>query len=508
MFLPHVPIAGDSEGILVKLAAKLIASLALAVVAMLTLEAYVSVQRNVEVFESDMRRDANQLGRTLKDLTEDVWKTNGQQRAMQLIEEANEEELLVSVRWVWLDATVREEFRPRASSEELESVRAGNTISFSQHHDDGAGFLYTYVPLEGDSSRPAALELAKALDGLDKFKRDTIWRAIALTFGLVGTSVVVVLLLGFALVGRPLHRLIEKTRRVGMGDLSMPLELSGRSELTELATALNQMCDQLREARNQLVSETDARIAALEQLRHADRLATVGRLAAGVAHELGTPMNVTTARAGMILEEPVSQEVIESAQVIKMQIDKMTVIIRQLLDFARNQQPNKSAHNVYQLVTQAAEMVAALARNRNIQIEVTSQEDKLTAQLDGGQFQQVVTNLLENAIQAIPNGGRVEVDIGCNAGHPPEGHDVAARCYFRMQVRDDGVGIEKHNIRHVFDPFFTTKDVGEGTGLGLSIAYGIVREHGGWIDVTSEPGSGSCFSVLLPLDEGSCKEES
>lgn len=483
-----------------RLTAKLVSLLVAGMILVLAIEAVISIHRDVEVFEVDMRRDANQLGRTLKDLTEDVWRTNGQQRALQLIEDANEEELLVSVRWVWLDARAGDTYRPRAPAERLEPVGRGQQISLQERDETGRGFLYTYIPLEVDTPRPGTLEFARSLDAFDKFRRDTIIRTIVVAIALLLGSGLAVAVLGVFVVGRPLSRLLEKTRRIGQGDMSGALDASSRDELGELAGALNEMCQQLAEAHVKLQAETEARINALEQLRHADRLATVGRLAAGVAHELGTPMNVASARAGMILEEEVPPAVSESAQIIKVQIEKMTTIIRQLLDFARNRHPKKSAESLRELVVQAADMLAILAGKSEVEVRIVDSEEDLTVNVDGGQCQQVVTNLLENAIHAMPSGGRVTVDIRSIEAHPPEGEEASAGSYVRLDVVDEGVGIDEQNLKEVFDPFFTTKDVGEGTGLGLSIVYGIVREHGGWIEVNSEPGQRTCFSVFLPID--------
>src|SRR5208337_2658068 len=142
---------------------------------------------------------------------------------------------------------------------------------------------------------------------------------------------------------RPLDLLIAKARRIGGGDLTGPVHLRSRDELAELAENLNHMCAKLAESETRLRQETAARIMALEQLRHADRLKTVGRLASGIAHELGTPLNVVAGRAGLIGSGKLdSQQIVESAAAIKQEADKMTTIIRHLLDFARASTPRKS----------------------------------------------------------------------------------------------------------------------------------------------------------------------
>jgi two-component system, NtrC family, sensor kinase len=325
---------------------------------------------------------------------------------------------------------------------------------------------------------------------------------------LLGSGLLVVPL-GIRLVGRPLHRLVEKTRRAGGGDLGGPLHLLGHDEIAEVAAALNAMCEQLAESQEQIRSEATARIAALEQLRHADRLNTVGRLASGMAHELGTPLNVVSARGALIAEGTLSDaEIVESGKIIKAQSERITAIVRQLLDFARRSAPQRVPVDLRQLAKQTIGLLASFGKKRKAEISLAGNGIDTTTEADAGQIQQVLTNLIVNAIQAMPEGGKVEVAIRREHAQPPEGHDGFEREYLCLSVRDQGVGISEENMRLLFEPFFTTKDIGIGTGLGLSIAYGIVGEHGGWIDVASEPEKGSCFSVYLPREVDGCTEES
>jgi signal transduction histidine kinase len=491
-----------------KLTAKLVFLLIAGAILVVGAETMVSIWQDVRTFEVEMRQDANRMGHTLRDLVEDVWVTGGQQRALRLIDDANREEGQMSVRVVWLDAPPGDARRPRAVGRELNEARAGRQVMFQERDTSGHGFLFTYVPLEISTEQPAALELAKSLDGLDRFRRDTVLRAFAVSGILLLISGVSVAVMGVAFVGRRLDRLIAKTRRAAAGDLSGPLEFSQRDELAELARALNQMCDEIADARRQLKAEADARVAAVEQLRHADRLTTVGRLAAGMAHELGTPMNVVTARADMIAEEESSAGAVESAGVIKAQIDKMAGILRQLLNFARQKRPRKSPTDLSQLTAQTAQLLTVLARKQNVEIRFSPNGDPMTSDVDPGQIQQVLTNLLINAFQAMPRGGPIRIDMRRERTSPRGVTDAPPGDYVRIDVRDNGGGIAADHLEQIFDPFFTTKDVGEGTGLGLSIAYGIVAEHDGWIDVVSRPGEGATFSLYLPgsqpADSGDC----
>ncbi|MGO9108453.1 MAG: sensor histidine kinase [Thermoguttaceae bacterium] len=222
-------------------------------------------------------------------------------------------------------------------------------------------------------------------------------------------------------------------------------------------------------------------------------------LASGIAHELGTPLNVVAGRAGLIGSGKLATEqVAESAAAIKLEADKMTTIIRQLLDFARVSTPHKLPVDLRAIVRQTIDMIASIAEKQKVQFLFVPDAKEAVAEIDAGQIQQVLTNLTINAIQAMPDGGQMRFLIRRRSGRSPDGGSDGPSAFFGIEVHDQGVGIPEENMQQLFEPFFTTKEVGAGTGLGLSIAYGIVQEHGGWIDVNSQVGEGSCFTVFLP----------
>jgi two-component system NtrC family sensor kinase len=296
------------------------------------------------------------------------------------------------------------------------------------------------------------------------------------------------------------QELVDQARRIGGGDLSRRLQLKGHHELSQLAQEMNLMSDRLLEAREELAAESSAKLAAVEQLRHAERVATVGRLASGVAHELGTPLNVVAGHAKMIRSaEGTREEDGESARVIAEQAVRMTAIIRQLLDFARRGQSRLHDGDLTTVAEHTVKMLAHLAMQHHVELQLSSEGGLVRVRMDEAQIQQVITNLVLNAIQAMPNGGRVGIDLGRVRATKP-GSVADERNFVRLAVVDEGVGIAPENLDRVFEPFFTTKDVGEGTGLGLSVCYGIVEEHGGWIAVDSNLCKGSRFTVYLPAD--------
>jgi signal transduction histidine kinase len=335
-----------------------------------------------------------------------------------------------------------------------------------------------------------------------------------LTLIAAATAGILSTVLGVWFVGRPIEQLVDKARRIGAGDVGSPLVIRQRDEIGELATEMNAMCLRLAETRYALNAETEERLRAVEQLRHADRLATVGKLASGIAHELGTPLGVALMRANMIASnESVVRDVRDAARIVGEQIDRITGIVRQLLDFARGRgtvapgpQQRRGPANLLAIAQRSAGMLQPLAVKRLLAIDIVHAENPPEPPANAEQIQQVLVNLLVNAIHASERPGKVTVSIGVAETRPPADvtppvfSETGQPQYAIISVKDEGIGIAPEVLPRIFEPFFTTKHVGEGTGLGLSVAYGIVREHGGWIEVASERNKGSCFSVYLPLD--------
>ena len=254
----------------------------------------------------------------------------------------------------------------------------------------------------------------------------------------------------------------------------------------------------LVEERRALVIEHQRTLTAQEHLQHAERLATVGKLAAGVAHELGTPLNVVSTYSQMIEAGTIGgNEAAQSAGVIRQQTQAMTRIIRQLMDFARAGKPMRRPVDVYEVLGTAVAMLRPLANGKQVELRFAPGAP-LEVEGDAALLQQVITNLVVNSVDAAAAGGAIELSAGrVEKAPPPEVESTSTR-WIELTVRDDGPGIDPSILAHVFEPFFTTKEVGSGTGLGLAVAWGIVREHGGWITAENVAPKGACFCVFLP----------
>jgi signal transduction histidine kinase len=181
----------------------------------------------------------------------------------------------------------------------------------------------------------------------------------------------------------------------------------------------------------------------------------------------------------------------------------MTAIIRQLLQFARKQEPQKIRRDVRSLVRDAVDLLRPLSEKQRVALVVDPPAPELdtTASVDPAQLEQVVTNLVMNAVQAMPRGGTVNVSVNREAARPPWQVEASDSQYLCIRVTDQGEGIQSEHLPHIFEPFYTTKGIGEGTGLGLSVSYGIIEEHRGWITVESKVDCGSIFSVFVPIQE-------
>jgi len=485
-----------------KLTAKIVSLWMAGTLIVVGLGTFFAIRHDMRLLQDDMRADAVEIGRTLAPLIQDAWRTSGEKRALQLLADADRENHQVDVRWVWLEGASDGAQEATLSADDRQAIHNGGTVIVEERDAAGRGYLHTYVPVPVSSARTAAIELTNSLDGLDRLALAAIWRFAAIGAVLVVLSASAASLIGLWLVGRPLQQLTEKTRRAGCGDLSNPVDLKNADELAELGVALNLMCNQLAAARERLRTEAEARIAALEQLRHADRLKTVGRLASGMAHELGTPMNVVLARAELIGLEAPSESAVASAKIIKAQIQQMSAMIRQLLDFGRRGRAHAQTRDLGELCEQTVQLLDPLAKRQSVTLELIPSKLPVPADVDGSQIQQVLSNIIENAIHAMPDGGTVTVRVEPGPFEPVGNARSTGTSCARVAIEDQGVGIPAENLEHIFDPFFTTKDVGKGTGLGLSIAFGIVQDHGGWIEVSSTPQVGTRFLIYLPRAEG------
>lgn len=311
-------------------------------------------------------------------------------------------------------------------------------------------------------------------------------------------------LLGYRLVHRPLAVVRSTMERAAQGDLMARAQVIRRDELGSVAERLNQMLDQLQDfnvalqervdeatgelqERNTELVESHGRVLALrEALARAERMAAVGHMAASVAHQVGTPLNLVSGYVQMMREEQVGNERLEARlATVAEQIDKVTAELRRILDHAR---PPASRRVVppAEIIEGVSDLIRDRLDRQGVRLERDLPDSCPLIEVDAVQVELALLNLITNSLDAMPDGGTLTVRA------------VPAPGGVRLEVRDTGAGIPSELLTRIFDPWVTTKPPGRGTGLGLSIAREVVRAHGGTIDIRSEPGSGTVITVELP----------
>ncbi len=484
-----------------KLAAKLTAFILSAMLLVFAVRGYQAARRQMAEVEHRARENALLVGRALRPALVEIWAQEGPAVALKMLSYAADHVRRIQqleLRFVHTAEAPGPGPPPLAHPAQLAGLQGSEERTWVEKVA-GSETLLTYLAVTVKGRLVGALELSGPLTERDVKFRAAMMQIVVRTALAALAAFMAVSVAGILLVGRPMRRLVAKARRIGSGDLSGPLDLKQRDEVGELAREINEMCERLAAAQARVEEETNARLAASEQLRHADRLTTVGKLASGVAHELGTPLNVVSGRAKMILRGQVSgAQLLESAQAIVDQAQRMTNIIKQLLGFARRREPQRRHESLCSVVDHTLALLQPIAEKTGVAFESSHGVPEPFAEMDASQIEQALTNLVMNGIQAMPKGGRLKVSTRQEIASPPAGVSASQGWYACLHVEDTGIGMTSEQLRHAFEPFFTTKEVGSGTGLGLSVAYGIVMDHGGWIAATSEVDKGSRFSIYLP----------
>lgn len=318
--------------------------------------------------------------------------------------------------------------------------------------------------------------------------------------GLVLTGVVVVVLIAVmagvvsrTTVGRPVRAIVEGATRVAGGDLDADVPEAGAEELARLARAFNAMTSSLRDARDRAEHDELERAAALRKLQHAQMLAAVGQVAASIAHEVGSPLNVILGRAQRAADQPGCPPALRSElETIAGQSERISRVVARLLAVARPPQAVGSGSNLVQVVQETLAFLGPECRQRRVRVRLETGGASPQVELGGDPLFQIVFNLCLNAIQAQSSGGELVVRLV----PPAKPGEQARRVAF--EVADSGPGVPEGLREHVFEPFFTSKGAEGGTGLGLAIVAGILREAGGTIELLSPERGGACFRVTLP----------
>lgn len=298
------------------------------------------------------------------------------------------------------------------------------------------------------------------------------------------TTIVSLFLLGLATkqILKPIGPIIRMAHQVIEGDLSARIPEKPTGEMGELCEVINQMADAVWQREEQL------KLSTRQQIGQSEKLASIGRLAAGIAHEINNPLTGVLTFAHLLRQnESFAEQDRQDLDVIIQETTRVREIVRGLLDFARESPSSRVPLNLNEAIEQTLKLVRSQKEFREVTIEQHLDDNLPLVKADKNQIQQVLLNLFLNACEAMHDGGVLTV-----ASSTRDDENIL------IQVRDTGHGIAEENLEKIFDPFFTTKPVGKGTGLGLSVSYGILQSHGGDIEVESEIGKGTTFTLIVP----------
>jgi two-component system NtrC family sensor kinase len=302
-------------------------------------------------------------------------------------------------------------------------------------------------------------------------------------------------------VTRPVRELVKETQKISVGDLSNGISIKTEDEIGQLSSAFSRMTIGLRKLDEKLLEwgktleqKVEQRTKELrstqDQLLQSEKMASLGKLAAGVAHEINSPLTGILTYSSLLFKAKKDEDPEkEDLEVIVNETNRCKMIVKGLLDFARQTEPQKVLSDINEVINKSINLISHQAGIQNVKIEKKIKPDLPKIMIDAGQIQQVFINILLNAIEAMPQGGALTVSSGI------EDEMVAIR------FTDTGIGIPRENLLKIFDPFFTTKKQGKGTGLGLSVSYGIIERHRGKLEVKSQVGKGTTFTIKLPIKE-------
>lgn len=354
----------------------------------------------------------------------------------------------------------------------------------------------TVRPGEADATLVVVRPLAEMLADLDA----TRWRIVTS----VGAFVVVVLLLTMLLthvwIGAPLKRMIAHMRRVRAGDLSPSPPTPRRDEVGATLREFETLVRDLAEARQRLEGEAEARRRLELGLREVDKLATVGQLAAGLAHEIGSPLQILGGRIAALEAKAESPaETRRLARILRQQSERITRIVARMMGVARRPLAAPRMLDPIPPVRTVVELLEGEARRRRVALSFEVGEAVPPLRGDPDSIQQLALNLLRNSLDATEPGGAIRIGLGLGSMSATDGREVPA---LRITVWDDGHGMSAEARERAFEPFFTTRSP-RGTGLGLAVVKGIVDEYQGRIECVSTEGAGTTFTIELPCEERS-----
>jgi two-component system NtrC family sensor kinase len=362
-----------------------------------------------------------------------------------------------------------------------------------------------------ETSVLGVLNIDYSLAEIDRNLRTSTLEVAGFSLGFIALAALAIGYFVHHLVYLPLRDLEGGAGRLSAGNLDQPIPVRSGDEFGKLARSFNSMTNALRNSRAELrdlartleqkvETRTQELRRAQAQTIRGEKLASVGLLASGVAHELNNPLTGILTFSHLLRRKMTDNSPdAEDMDLVIGETKRCAAIIKRLLDFAREKQPEKKFNDINQIIEDTVRIVERPAHLRDIQITMDLDRTLPPIWIDADQIKQVIMNMVVNAQQAVEEKGSITISTRRAAEPRLSTQSAEPIPMVEIAVVDTGCGIPEQNLRRIFDPFFTSKEVGKGTGLGLSVSHGIVEAHGGVIEVQSKVGEGSTFSVLLPL---------
>lgn len=366
-------------------------------------------------------------------------------------------------------------------------------------------FGYTFPLKDKKGKNIGGVSILQHTSFMEEDIRKAKWSIFFTILAVIGGTVGLVVFMMRKWVHQPISQLLDGIGRLSKGHFDTQIILKGKDELSDLARSFNQMAGELKKAQERVIQEAEIKLELERSLRQSEKLATIGQLASGLAHEIGTPLNIIGGRAELIKRRPEDKEGTQkNLDIIFQQTERITKIIQQLLGFVRKKKPEQKNLSIVPLLEATLDFLDHEIQKQKVKVMREINNDLPSVIGDPDQLQQVFLNLILNAIQSMPEGGMLCLSA-LSKRTSKEPLEEGQRQYVVVSVTDTGIGMEKEVVQNVFNPFFTTKDT--GTGLGLMVSHGIVQDHEGWIEVESERGKGSVFRVYLPSLQGEVRND-
>jgi len=399
-------------------------------------------------------------------------------------------------------------FEPPLSDQLIRDALAQREAA-SAMTDARTGRILRYVrPFRWSPGRVGAIEVQQTLAEMERQFRRAVRNTISSRLLVLALFVLSIAVLTRWSIARPMRALIAASRALARGEWDQRITIPRQDEIGELAAEFNRMAANLQATHAELLRQAEERLRLEQEVQQAQKLAAVGMLAAEVAHEIGTPLNVISGRAE-VLDRIVPRDHPErrNLEIILSQAERIKTIIRALLDYTRPRRPSLRPEPILPILGRVASLLMDRGQRREVRLLLDLPIGLPAVLADAEQLQQLFLNLVLNALDATGRGGTVRITAGPGPVLPSDGRNGILRGKadaptLAVHVIDTGKGLTAEELNHVFEPFFSTKTSGKGTGLGLPIAEEIVRGHRGEIEMLSVPDTGTEVIVRIPLSDG------